>query len=184
MLYTPVPGTPLYREMGEQGRLLTGIDLADIHGQDKFNFQHAAISRDDSKKFLDLAFWRDFQHNGPSLYRMCQTMLLGWQRYKDYPDPRVRERFALQARKLSGAYNAALWVMEREFRKVNQSVSEQIHTLRREVEKEFPFFARLTAASLGPILLWATRREERRLASGRTYEPPTFVERRNWISAS
>ena len=184
MLYTPVPGTPLYQEMADQGRLLTDIDLADIHGQFKFNFRHSAISRDDSKRFLDWAFWRDFERNGPSLYRMCQTMLQGWQRYKDYPDPRVRERFTREVKKLSGAYNAALWVMEREFKKVNRSVSEQIHKLRREVEKEFPVIARLTAASLGPILLWSTRREENRLASGRTYEPPTFVERRNWISAS
>jgi radical SAM superfamily enzyme YgiQ (UPF0313 family) len=184
MLYTPVPGTPLYQEMADQGRLLTDVDPADIHGQFKFNFRHAAISREDSKRFLDWAFWRDFERNGPSLYRMCQTMLQGWQRYKDYPDPRVRERFTRQVKKLSGAYNAALWVMEREFKKVNRSVSERIHMLRREVEQEFPVVARLTAAALGPILLWSTRREENRLASGRTYEPPTFIERRNWISAS
>ena len=184
MLYTPVPGTPLYQEMADQGRLLTGVDLADTHGQYKFNFRHGAISREDSKRFLDWAFWRDFERNGPSLYRMCQTMLQGWQRYKDYPDPRVRERFTRQVKKPILAYNAALWVMEREFKKVNRSVSEQIHKLRREVEKEFPFIARLTAVALGPILLWSTRREENRLASGRTYEPPTFVERRNWISAS
>jgi radical SAM superfamily enzyme YgiQ (UPF0313 family) len=184
MLYTPVPGTPLYQEMSEQGRLLTDMDPADIHGQFKFNFRHAAISRDDSKRFLDWAFWRDFESNGPSLYRMCRTVLNGWQRYKDYPDPRVRERFAREAKKLNSAYNAALWVMEREFRKVNRSVSEQIHKLRREVEKEFPLVARLTASSLGPLLWWTTRREERRLAKGRTYEPPTFLERRNWAAVS
>jgi hypothetical protein len=183
MLYTPVPGTPLYQEMSEQGRLLD-VDPADIHGQFKFNFRHAAISRDDSKRFLDWAFWRDFERNGPSLYRLCQTMLLGWQRYKDSPDPRVRERFQRQVKKIIGAYNAALWAMEREFRKVNSGVSDKIHKLRREVEKEFPVVARLTAASLGPILLWSTRREERRLAAGRTYEPPTFLERRNWVPAS
>jgi radical SAM superfamily enzyme YgiQ (UPF0313 family) len=184
MLYTPVPGTPLYQEMADQGRLLTDVDPADIHGQYKFNFRHVAISRDDSKRFLDWAFWRDFERNGPSLYRMCWTMLQGWQRYKDYPDPRVRERFAREGKKLCSAYNAALWVMEREFKKVNRTVSEQIHELRREVEKEFSIRARLTAASLGPVLLWSTRREESRLASGRTYEPPTFVERRNQISPS
>jgi hypothetical protein len=184
MLYTPVPGTPLYQEMAEQGRLLSDIDYADVHGQYKFNFRHAAISREDSKRFLDWAFWRDFEKNGPSLYRMCGTMLKGWQRYKDYPDPRVRERFEREVKKLSSAYNAALWVMEKEFKKVNRSVSERIHKLRREVEKEFPFIARLTAASLGPILLWSTRREENRLARGSTYEPPTFVERRNWVSAT
>ncbi len=184
MLYTPVPGTPLYQEMSDQGRLLTDMDPADIHGQFKFNFRHAAISREDSKRFLDWAFWRDFETNGPSLYRMCRTVLNGWQRYKDHPDPRVRERFAREAKKLNSAYNGALWAMEKEFKKVNRSVSEQIHKLRREVEKEFPVVARLTAAALGPILLWSTRREERRLANGRTYEPPTFIERRNWVPAS
>jgi hypothetical protein len=169
--------------MAEQGRMLTDTDPADIHGQFKFNFRHAAISRDESKRFLDLAFWRDFEQNGPSLYRMCRTVLNGWQRYKDHPDPRVRERFGREAKKLNSAYNAALWAMEKEFKKVNREVSERIHKLRREVEKEFPFFARLTAASLGPILLWSTRREEKRLAAGRTYEPPTFVERHNWVPA-
>jgi radical SAM superfamily enzyme YgiQ (UPF0313 family) len=184
MLYTPVPGTPLYQDMAAEGRLLDDMAFADVHGQYRFNFQHNAISREDSKRFLDWAFWRDFERNGPSLYRLCQTMFQGWQRYKNYPDPRIRERFTRQVKKLSSAYNAALWVMEREFKEVNRGVSEQIHKLRVEIEKEFPVVARLTAASLGPILLWSTRREEKRLASGRTYEPPTFLERRNWVSAS
>jgi radical SAM superfamily enzyme YgiQ (UPF0313 family) len=181
MLYTPVPGTPLHKEMAEQGRLLLDMDAGDIHGQYKFNFRHAAISWDDSKKFLDWAFQRDFEFNGPSLYRMCQTMFQGWQRYKNYPDPRVRERFEREMKKLSTAYNAALWVMEREFKKINLGVSERIHGLRREIVREFPVMARLTASLLGPVLLWSSRREEKRLASGQTYEPPTIVERRNWV---
>jgi radical SAM superfamily enzyme YgiQ (UPF0313 family) len=183
MLYTPVPGTALHKQMEEQGRLLANIDPADVHGQFKFNFRHAAISRDDSKVFLDSAFRRDFECNGPSLYRMCRTILRGWQRYNDYPDARVRERFAREAKKLSSAYNAALWVMEKEFRKINESVSEQIHSLRMEVEKEFPVLARLTATLLGPVLLWSARREGRRLAAGHTYEPPTIIERSNWAAA-
>src|ERR1700690_3982513 len=134
MLYTPVPGTPLFQEMSAQGRMLDGINVADIHGQHKFNFRHAAISRDDSKRFLDWAFQRDFERNGPSLARMCETMLQGWQRYKDHPDPRVRERFEREMKKLRSAYNAALWAMEKEFKKVNRTVSDRIHKLRREVE--------------------------------------------------
>jgi radical SAM superfamily enzyme YgiQ (UPF0313 family) len=181
MLYTPVPGTPLYRDMAEQGRMLEGIDWADIHGQYKFNFRHSAISRDDSKRFLDRAFWRDFERNGPSVYRICRTMLLGWTRYKNYPDPRVRERFAREMTKLQSGYNAALWVMEHEFRHINRTVSQQIRQLRRDVEKEFGLAARMAANLLGPLLLWTTRREQNRLAAGRTYEPPTIVERRNWV---
>jgi radical SAM superfamily enzyme YgiQ (UPF0313 family) len=184
MLYTPVPGTSLYKEMMEQGRMLDDVDLADIHGQDKFNFRHAALSRDDSKRFLDFAFWRDFQRNGPSLYRMCRTTLQGWLRYKDYPDARVRERFAAEAAKLKTAYNAALWTMEKQFRQVNESVSADIRGLRKEIEGEFGAVARVASHVGGPLLLWTTRREERRLAAGHTYEPPTFLERSRWTEMS
>jgi radical SAM superfamily enzyme YgiQ (UPF0313 family) len=184
MLYTPVPGTPLYAEMAREDRLLKDVDPADIHGQFKFNFQHAAISRDDSKRFLDWAFRLDFERNGPSLYRMCWTMLQGWRRYKDYPDPRVRERFSREITKLGTAYNAALWAMERQFKKVNRDVSEQIHNLRREITTEFPLVSRLTSAALGPFLLWSSRREEKRLLEGTTYEPPTIIQRTHWELAS
>jgi len=180
MLYTPVPGTPLHAEMTREGRMLEGVELADIHGQHKFNFRHAAISREESKRFLDWAFWRDFERNGPSLYRMCRTMLEGWKRYKDDPDARVRERFARDAEKLKTAYNAALWAMEREFGKVNREVSQQIYGLRMEIEAEFGGAARIVSRVVGPVLWWTTWREERRLAEGKTYEPPTILERANW----
>ena len=183
MLYTPVPGTPLYQQMAEEGRLLRDVDYADVHGQFKFNFQHAAISRDDSKRFLDWAFWRDFEINGPSLYRISRTLLTGWKRYKDWPDARVRERFAREMGRLSGIYSSALWAMERRFRNVNRNVSDQIRTLREEFKSESGIVSRMMPAVLGPVLLWTTRREEKRLARGKTYEPPTILERTNWAGA-
>jgi len=179
MLYTPVPGTPLYQEMSEQGRMLD-VDLADIHGQDKFNFRHAAISREASKRFLDFAFWRDYERNGPSLYRMSRTLFEGWLRYRDYPDARVRERFSREAEKLKTAYNAALWAMEKQFSRVNEGVGGQIRELRRQIEREFGTVARTASRVGGPLLWWTSRREERRLAAGKTYEPPMFLERARW----
>ena len=183
MLYTPAPGTPLYQQMMEEGRMLPGVDYADIHGQFKFNFKHAAISREDSKRFLDWAFWRDFEINGPSLYRIARTLLAGWKRYQDWPDTRVRERFSQEMGRLNGIYSSALWAMERQFRKVDAGVSEKIRALRLEFRRESGFVSRMMPAALGPVLLWTTRREEKRLARGTTYEPPTILERRNWVSA-
>ena len=180
MLYTPVPGTPLFAEMTEQGRMLDGVNLADIHGQDQFNFQHAAISREDSKKFLDEAFRRDFERNGPSIYRICRTTFNGWLRYKNDPDARVRARFAWEARSLKDGYAAALWAMEKNLRTANPEVSEKIRALRREVGQEFGLMSRVATLVVGPLLLWSSRREGRRLAQGHTYEPQTIVERRNW----
>jgi hypothetical protein len=180
MLYTPVPGTPLFAEMSEQGRMLPDIDLADIHGQDQFNFQHAAISREDSKRWLDWAFRRDFELNGPSIYRICRTTLEGWLRYKNDPDPRVRARFQWEARSLRDGYAAALWAMEKHLRRTNEAVSERIRTLRKDVGREFGLLSRVVSRAIGPVLLWSVRREERRLAQGQTYEPRTIIERRNW----
>ena len=183
MLYTPVPGTPLFQQMTGEGRMLDGVDLADIHGQFKFNFRHAAISRDDSKRFLDWAFWRDFERNGPSVYRICRTMLEGWKRYKNHHDARVRARFEWEVKQLKSAYNASLWAMEKRLKHANQSISQQIRDLRKEVEREFGLACRSTRAFLGPVLLWASKREDKRLARGQTYEPPTIIERRNWSEA-
>lgn len=73
---------------------------------------------------------------------------------------------------------------ERELKKINQNVSDQIHTVRGEKKKEFPIMGRLSTALFGPALLWFARRENDRLASGHTYEPPTFIERRNWANDS
>jgi hypothetical protein len=38
--------------------------------------------------------------------------------------------------------------------------------------------------TLGPILVWTSQREDRRMANGVTYEPQTFVERHNWLEGS
>ncbi len=183
MLYTPVPGTPLYNEMSEQGRLLP-VDLADIHGQFKFNFRHAAIGRDDSKRFLDWAFFRDFELNGPSIYRICRTTLQGWRKYRNHPDARIRERYEREAQELRTSYGPALWAIEHQLRKSNAEVSRRVGELRRELENEFGSFTRWVTRIAGPIMLWSTRREERRLAHGQVYEPPTFIERHNWAASS
>jgi hypothetical protein len=183
MLYTPAPGTPLYSEMLSQGRMLEGIDVADMHGQDRFNFRHAAISREDSKRWLDWAFRRDFERNGPSLFRICRTTLEGWRRYKDHPDRRIRDRFQWEVGSLRTSYSALLWAMEHRLRNSNPPVSAEIRALRLEIGREFGLVSRLMARLLGPVLLWTTMREERRLARGVTYEPETILERRNWPQA-
>jgi radical SAM superfamily enzyme YgiQ (UPF0313 family) len=182
MLYTPVPGTPLYSEMKDQGRLLD-VDLADIHGQDAFNFEHAAISREQSTRFLHSAFRWDFERNGPSLFRVCRTTFQGWMRYKNHPDLRVRERFHRETRTLRHAYAAMLWAMEHRLKNANRSVSLQIGTLRKEIEQEFGLVAATASRVLGPILWWTSLREDKRLARGNQYEPRTIIGRRNWADA-
>jgi len=178
MLYTPMPGTPLHAQIASEGRLLEDVDPADIHGQFKFNFRHAAISRDESKSLLDSAFRLDFERNGPSLFRLMRIMMQRWRRYGTDPDARVRRRIAVAAAQLRAGYGAALWSMERYLRPANPAVSEQIRELRLETEREFGVTARVVNRVIGPVLLWSSRREAKRHPTGRRLEPRTFVERR------
>ena len=179
MLYTPVPGTPLYFEMAEQGRLLD-VDLADIHGQHAFNFEHAAISREQSTRSLAWAFQRDFERNGPSLFRICRTTFTGYMRYKNHPDRRIRERWRRECRTLRHAWVGFLWAMEHRLNTSNPAVAAKIRTLRKQMEQEFGLVAIVAGKLLGPVLWWTCRREEKRLAAGQCYEPATIIDRRNW----
>jgi hypothetical protein len=133
---------------------------------------------------LDAAFARDYEVNGPSLYRICETMLSGWRRYRSYPEERVRRRFEREVAGLRHVYGGMLWAMEKYLRKANSSVSARIQGIRREIAEELGWVSGVTAAVIGPLLLWSARREERRLAHGIKYEPPTIIERRNWAPAS
>ena len=180
MLYTPVPGTPLYRQVQSENRLVDGVDLADIHGQFKFNFHHPAISRDESKTFLDRAFRRDFEVNGPSLYRLMRNMLTGWRRYRHDSDPRIRARVGAEAQQLRAGHGAVLWAMEKYLRNSNPAISDRIGELRREIERELGGLSRAIHHLAGPLLLWSAHREARFGPTGRRLEPRTFVERRNW----
>ncbi|MDO8534279.1 MAG: cobalamin-dependent protein [Xanthobacteraceae bacterium] len=180
MLYTPVPGTPLHADMEAQGRMLNDIDLADIHGQYKFNFKHEHIERDDSKSWLDLAFQRDFDANGPSLLRMMRTIFEGWRRYRQDGDARVRARFKAEASKLREGYGAALWAMERYLRHSNAPISARARVLRLEIERELGGLSWAIDRLVGPVLLWSARREAAAFPAGRPLEPQTFVDRRNW----
>jgi radical SAM superfamily enzyme YgiQ (UPF0313 family) len=184
MLYTPVPGTPLYGEMAAQGRLLADVDLADIHGQYKFNFKHAAIGRDDSKVLLDGAFARDYARNGPSLYRVVETMFNGWRRYRNDADPRVRERFAREARQMRRAFSPLLWSIDAYLRRTAHPAAARVSAFRRRFLRELGPLARATGLAAGPFLHWAARRDAARYPLGRPLEPRTFIDRREPHAAS
>lgn len=179
MLYTPMPGTPLYREMEVQGRLLD-VDWADVHGQYAFNFRHEAISREESTKYLIKAFDRDLERNGPSYFRLFRTIFNGWKRYHDHPSGRIREMCRQRARLLRYVYSPALWVMEKFYRDADAAMAGRLRSLRKELEQEFGAAAAISTRLLGPLLYLASRREERLLARGVTFEPRTCIYRRNW----
>jgi len=175
MLYTPVPGTALYREHLDAGTLLPEIPEADVHGQLRFNFRHPRIAPGEETEMLLRAFRRDQEQNGPSVLRVARTLLEGWRRHRHHPEPRVRERFRRECRGLPTAYAGALWAGEHWLREEARTAG-RLRGVRRAIEAEFGWRARLAGPLLGSVLLAAMRRERRRQQRGHRYEPPTFYE--------
>jgi len=184
MLYTPVPGTPLHAELSAQGRMKdeSEYQACDIHGQLIFNYRHPHIPDGLEGEMIVRAFQRDFEVNGPSIARIVRTTLAGWKRYKSHPDPRIRRRFACESQDLATTYSAALWAMKRYYRKT-PAMRARMSRILRDLYREFGWKSRLAAAFGGPYVLWKTRQEEKRLANGWTYEPPTFYEKNHFVEA-
>ncbi len=184
MLYTPMPGTPLHEKSLREGSLLPEVPYADIHGQFKFNFRHPKISRDESKLLLDWAFRRDYERNGSSVYRLFKTMLAGWRRYSQHPDPRVSRRFHRERLVYKHIMDASLRAMEYRLALENRpSARQQVKSLRRQINAECGGMGRWIGAAAAPILFGTNVLEQLRVARGWTYEPKARIERRNWGTA-
>ncbi len=178
MLYTPIPGTPLHKELSEKGVLKdkSEFDPADIHGQLILNYRHPGLPDDKTGEIMTRAFDRDFEVNGPSVVRIVRTTLAGYKRHKNHPDPRIRRRFRWEAASLASTM-AAMVAGTRKYYAKNSKLYAKFSALLKELCTEFGWKARFFAAVGGPLVKWKIRREAKRLENGWTYEPPTFYEK-------
>ena len=178
MLYSPIPGTPLHRELSQQGRMKdeSEFEIGDIHGQLIFNYRHPHIHNDQEAEFMVRAFQRDFEVNGPSVARIARTLLAGWQRYKNHPDARVRRRYQWECRELGTTFAAVVSACKRYYRK-NPRMRATMDAILSDIVSEFGWKSRFYASVGGRYVNWTLHREEARQARGWTYEPPTFYEK-------
>ena len=178
MLYTPIPGTALYAEHLAAGTLRDPSEYheGDIHGQAIFRHRHPHLAPGQETEIILKAFRRDFEINGPSVLRIARTVLAGWKRYKHHQDPRVRNRFAWEARDLAVTFPATLWAARRWFQAHNPALGRKLSGLLEEIKREIGLKARLVSPLAGRFVWSKLRQEAARLKTGWTYEPPTFYE--------
>ncbi|OIP93187.1 MAG: B12-binding domain-containing radical SAM protein [Syntrophobacterales bacterium CG03_land_8_20_14_0_80_58_14] len=178
MLYTPIPGTPLYERHRRDGSLLPEAEFpaADAHGQYRFNYRHPHIPAGREEQYLLEAFRRDFAVNGPSLLRMIRVLLNGWKRYGKDPRPRIRRRVAWEVFPLRSTYAGAVWAMRKWYRD-DPRQKEKATQLLKDIYMAFGWKTRLVAPLIGRFAWIALKREEARLAAGWSYEPCSFHEK-------
>ena len=177
MFYSPSPGTPFYREMEQRGQLKDESEFPwpDWHGQLGFSWRHPNFGSGEETKFIEQAFQRDLEVNGPSVLRTLRTLLQGRQKHKHDPDARLRRRFARESRGL-GKQGVAAAAAAKAYYRDHPILHAKMSRLLDDLCDEFGESARLIAEVAGPRLLEDIRAEETRMAQGWTYEPSTFYE--------
>ncbi|PIQ86922.1 MAG: B12-binding domain-containing radical SAM protein [Candidatus Omnitrophica bacterium CG11_big_fil_rev_8_21_14_0_20_45_26] len=178
MLYTALPGTPLFKKHLEDGSLIDNdqIPYADVHGQLRFNHRHKHIRNGEETDLLLKAFHRDFEVNGPSIARMIRTTLAGWKRYKNHPSPRIRDHYAWEARNLPTMFAGAIWAMRRWYA-AQKHISRKLDRIYQDLCDEFGRKVKVFGSLIGTYEYWAMKFEANRLKKGWTYEPKTICER-------
>ena len=109
LIYGPVPGTPFYE------RIIKENLLQDIYTTDKDLFyrradgfrtmiKHPTLSPEQIEDIQRWCFEQDFQRLGPSIYRVLEARLLGYQKLKNSPNPILRAKAEYYATELRVAY--------------------------------------------------------------------------------
>jgi hypothetical protein len=109
LIYGPVPGTPFYeriiRENLLQNVYTTEKDLF-YRRADGFRtmIKHPTLSPEQIEEIQRWCFEQDFQRLGPSIYRVLEARLLGYQKLKNSPNPLLRQKADYYAAELRIAY--------------------------------------------------------------------------------
>jgi radical SAM superfamily enzyme YgiQ (UPF0313 family) len=109
LIYGPVPGTPFYERVMREN-LLHDLYTADTdlyyRRADGFTtlIKHPTLPPRAIEDLQRRCFEEDFHRLGPSIFRVLEARLLGYQKLKHSPNPMLRRKAELQARDLRQAY--------------------------------------------------------------------------------
>ena len=96
LIYTPIPGTPLYECLDKEGRILKDLPLYKIDGF-TLGFKHKNIDGETMKKLQMYCFKNDYEVLGPSAFRFMRKNLKGYLRFRDSDIPIQRVRAEVYA---------------------------------------------------------------------------------------
>lgn len=170
----PLPGTTLFQDYDRQGRLRWDIPYEEWHGQHRLWFDHPHFSGPESERILRAAFAHDYDTQGSSLLRLCQTAWRGYRRLARYDDVRMRRRRS-ELLQIMRDYRPALPALLKYAH--NDRVRALTEDLIRAYERELgpaTFWQHLAAR----VTLFGARREASRVRTGRALrQPRTEIKR-------
>lgn len=124
--YTPCPGTPFYKRVRAEGRLLPEYTWSDIQIWKDDVYQTKNFGLGELRKLFDKTHEELMRHNGPTVLNMHNVALSGYERYRKDRRVHFQKRAEYLARKAQASYPALKTV--REFA-ASQEVREKVDQL-------------------------------------------------------
>lgn len=109
LIYGPTPGTPFYERIMKEGLLQDALaENPELYYRKADGFttliKHPTLSPGEIEEIQRGCFKEDFERLGPSVFRIVETWLLGWQRLKDSANSLLKKKADYFARGARGAY--------------------------------------------------------------------------------
>ena len=164
----PLPGTQLYHDYDSKGLLKKDIPYEEWHGQHQIWFNHPHFTLEESDQFLREAFRYDYDTQGSSLLRLCDTVIRGYETLARYEGSwMARRREGL--RQVAISYRVVLGTLRR------LAHNDRARTLAEQVIAKYE-------RALGPLSLkqriisqvvraYARREASRAIAGRNVYQP-------------
>jgi len=92
MQLAPMPGTALFKDYTAKGIMKNDVPYEEWHGQHKIWFDNPHFKPEETESILRDAFKYDYDTQGSSLLRMCDTAVRGYKTLKQYTDPYMMKR--------------------------------------------------------------------------------------------
>ncbi|MBI4533305.1 MAG: radical SAM protein, partial [Candidatus Melainabacteria bacterium] len=166
----PLPGTALYEEYEQAGRLRFDMPYEDWHGQDKIWFHHPSFTREETAHYIKDAFTQEYERQGPSLLRLAETALRGYRTFQTHPDARIRgltKRLKERCLTFRPLFSAA-----RKFAHNTKTV-EMVDYLTKEYQAEFGKEGLPNTLASAAVHVFAYLEQQRINGVGNMRQPPT-----------
>jgi len=138
LIYGPVPGTPFYERIMKEN-LLHDVYIKNpermYRRADGFTtmIKHPTLSPEQIEGIQSWCFEQDFQRLGPSIFRVLESRLLGYQKLKNSPNVFLRQKAQHYAKELRAAYPVFL---AGRLLGPNRTIRRWIGTLEKNIHKE------------------------------------------------
>ena len=168
--YAPLPQTPLWDRMSDEGRLIPGIPWEEMHAFNEPWIQHPHFTVQEAKNIQEEAYLRDFNELGPSWFRYMETEYEGWKYLSQSDKPHLRARAGFFANQMR-SYKIMLAAMDHLVPTAH--MRELIQNVRSQMEDSFGKINTFETAAACGIFLAGRLREFRNRQWGDVIQPST-----------